>query len=217
MENALNVKVRQKNTRHSARAVRRNKCVPGVIYGKGIANTLFEISELELKHELINNKGHGILNINIDGNLHKALIKEVQRDPVTKEVLHIDLAEVNPNAQITSEVPIVYHGEEKLLKSSGYIQRERETVRVKCKPDKLPSQIDINIANLRQGDVIRLCDVELGADVVCAEDVNSIVALITNNHNSPDGPVEEMENVPEVKKNKKSTGKLTPSKEDLVK
>lgn len=208
--NVLNVKVREK----SARAVRRNKCVPGVIYGKAIKNTLFEISELDLNRELIHNREHGILNINLDGNIHKALIKEVQRDPVTNDLLHIDLAEFNHNSNITSEVPIVYHGEELLLKSSGYAQKEKETIRVKCKPDKLPNHYDVNLANLKQGNIVRLKDIELGAEVVCAEDVNMIAALVANNHNSPHGPNEEMVNVPEVKKNEKIKEKLTASKED---
>lgn len=213
--NVLNVRIRQKGSTHSARALRRNKCVPGVIYGKGINNTLFEISELELNKELTLNKEHGILNINIEGSEHKALIKEVQRNPINNDLIHIDLEEVNPNSLIVSEVPILYHGEDLLLKSSSYVQKEKETVRVKCKPNKLPSHFDINLANLKQGDIIRLKDVELGSEVVCAEDVNIIVALVANNHNSPDGPVEEMENVPEVKKNTKIETKLTPSKEDL--
>lgn len=212
--NVLNGKVRQKSSTHSARAIRRNKCVPGVIYGKDVSNTLFEISELELNKELIHNNQHGILNINIDGNVHKTLIKEVQKDSVTNELIHIDLEEFNPNSLVISEVPIFYHGEDLLLKSSAYVQKEKETVRVRCKPNKLPSHFDINLANLQQGEVIRLKDVEFGSEVVCADDVNSIVAIVTNNHNAPEGPREEFVNTPEVKKSEKLKPKLTPSKED---
>ena len=86
MEN-LQVNQREKKTRHSSRQCRRKGLVPGVIYGKGINNFLFEIGELELNHALSVTGEHGLLNINSQEGSLNTLIKEVQRDPVTRRVL----------------------------------------------------------------------------------------------------------------------------------
>lgn len=93
MEN-LQVNQSEKKTRHSSRQCRRKGLVHGVIYGKGINNFLFEIGELELNHALSVTGEHGLLNINSQEGSLNTLIKEVQRDPVTRRVLHIDLEKI---------------------------------------------------------------------------------------------------------------------------
>lgn len=111
MEN-LQVNQREKKTRHSSRQCRRKGLVPGVIYGKGINNFLFEIGELELNHALSVTGEHGLLSINSQEGSLNTLIKEVQRDPVTRRVLHIDLEKVEGNEEIETAVPINYVGDQ---------------------------------------------------------------------------------------------------------
>ena len=79
----LEINRRSIDVPNSAKKARKNGKVPGVLYGKAIKNLLFEVGELELAHEVARNGQHGVLDFCLDGEKHKGLIKEVQKDPVT--------------------------------------------------------------------------------------------------------------------------------------
>ena len=83
----LNLKKRTVNSGHSAKKLRRQGLVPGILYGGNRQNFLFEIGEMDLNREILNNGEFGLVNINIDGHDEKALIKEVQKNPVTHEII----------------------------------------------------------------------------------------------------------------------------------
>ena len=87
---------------NSAKKARRNGKVPGVLYGKKMNNLLFEVGELELCHEIAANGEHGVLEFSLDGEGHRGLIKEVQRDPVTNKIIHLDLEELKGKNKIIS-------------------------------------------------------------------------------------------------------------------
>ena len=178
MEN-LQVNQREKNTRHSSRQCRRKGLVPGVIYGKGINNFLFEIGELELNHALSVTGEHGLLSINSQEGSLNTLIKEVQRDPVTRRVLHIDLEKVEGNEEIETAVPINYVGEEYINKLDAVLQKNLDSIKVKCSPSNIPKGVNLNVGRAKPGDQFKIADVEFGNEITVVDDLNSIVASVS--------------------------------------
>lgn len=178
MEN-LKVNQREKNTRHSSRKCRRKGLVPGVIYGKGINNFLFEIGELELNHALSVTGEHGLLNINSEEGSLNTLIKEVQRDPVTRKVLHIDLEKVEGNKQIETVIPINYVGEEYINKLDAVLQKNIDSIKVKCSPSNIPKVVNLDVGRAKPGDQFKIVDVEFGSEITVIDDLNSIVASVS--------------------------------------
>ncbi|GAA0093746.1 50S ribosomal protein L25/general stress protein Ctc [Clostridium perfringens] len=178
MEN-LQVNQREKKTRHSSRQCRRKGLVPGVIYGKGINNFLFEIGELELNHALSVTGEHGLLNINSQEGSLNTLIKEVQRDPVTRRVLHIDLEKVEGNEEIETAVPINYVGEEYINKLDAVLQKNLDSIKVKCSPSNIPKGVNLNVGRAKPGDQFKIADVEFGNEITVVDDLNSIVASVS--------------------------------------
>lgn len=178
MEN-LQVNQREKKTRHSSRQCRRKGLVPGVIYGKGINNFLFEIGELELNHALSVTGEHGLLNINSQEGSLNTLIKEVQRDPVTRRVLHIDLEKVEGNEEIETTVPINYVGEEYINKLDAVLQKNIDSIKVKCSPSNIPKGVNLNVGRAKPGDQFKIADVEFGNEITVVDDLNSIVASVS--------------------------------------
>lgn len=155
MEN-LQINQREKKTRHSSRQCRRKGLVPGVLYGKGINNLLFEIGELELNHALSVTGEHGLLNINSQEGSLNTLIKEVQRDPVTRRVLHIDLEKVEGNEEIETVVPINYVGEEYINKLDAVLQKNIDSIKVKCSPSNIPKGVNLNVGRAKPEINLRL-------------------------------------------------------------
>ncbi|MCI2778038.1 50S ribosomal protein L25 [Clostridium perfringens] len=178
MEN-LQINQREKKTRHSSRQCRRKGLVPGVLYGKGINNFLFEIGELELNHALSVTGEHGLLNINSQEGSLNTLIKEVQRDPVTRRVLHIDLEKVEGNEEIETVVPINYVGEEYINKLDAVLQKNIDSIKVKCSPSNIPKGVNLNVGRAKPGDQFKIADVEFGNEITVVDDLNSIVASVS--------------------------------------
>ena len=178
MEN-LQINQREKKTRHSSRQCRRKGLVPGVLYGKGINNFLFEIGELELNHALSVTGEHGLLNINSQEGSLNTLIKEVQRDPVTRRVLHIDLEKVEGNEEIETVVPINYVGEEYINKLDAVLQKNLDSIKVKCSPSNIPKGVNLNVGRAKPGDQFKIADVEFGNEITVLDDLNSIVASVS--------------------------------------
>ena len=178
MEN-LQVNQREKKTRHSSRQCRRKGLVPGVLYGKGINNFLFEIGELELNHALSVTGEHGLLSINSQEGSLNTLIKEVQRDPVTRRVLHIDLEKVEGNEEIETVVPINYVGEEYINKLDAVLQKNLDSIKVKCSPSNIPKGVNLNVGRAKPGDQFKIADVEFGNEITVVDDLNSIVASVS--------------------------------------
>ena len=178
MEN-LQVNQREKKTRHSSRQCRRKGLVPGVIYGKGINNFLFEIGELELNHALSVTGEHGLLSINSQEGSLNTLIKEVQRDPVNRRVLHIDLEKVEGNEEIETAVPINYVGEEYINKLDAVLQKNLDSIKVKCSPSNIPKGVNLNVGRAKPGDQFKIADVEFGNEITVVDDLNSILASVS--------------------------------------
>lgn len=185
MEN-LKLNKRQKSTSNEAKKIRRTGVIPGILYGRNINNMMFEISELELNKEVVKNGEHAVLNVELEGKLHRTLVKEVQRDPVHHKIVHIDLEELPKNATIQTEIPIVYSGEDLIMKKGAAVQKEKSNVKVECKSEKIPRCVNVDLSKLEIGDVYRIMDLELSEDIAFVEDANSIIASITLNKKPSD-------------------------------
>lgn len=175
----INANIRNKAANHAAKKNRRNGLVPGILYGKNIENTLFEIGELELQREVSMNGEHGILELNIEGEKHKTLIKEVQKDPIKHKIIHIDLEDLSGNSNLITEVPLNFNGGDNIRKFGGIIQKSKDSIKIRCEADNLPKSIDVDISNLTFGDSLKVADIEASSEISIIDDLNSVVVTVT--------------------------------------
>lgn len=175
----LNIEQRTKKTHHEARKTRKAGKVPGILYGKAVQNTLFEVGALELDEYVMKEGTSSVASININGEDHKALIKEVQRDPLTRKIIHIDLEQIEAGKQVVANVPVNFVGEEKLLKSKAVLQKQKDSIKVKCDADNLPKFINCNIGEAKIGESFRLSDVEFASEISILDDLECVIATIS--------------------------------------
>ncbi|HEY5524298.1 MAG TPA: 50S ribosomal protein L25 [Clostridium sp.] len=178
--NSLDLKKRQIKLGHYVKRERRHGLVPGVLYGKKIGNLLFEVGEMELVNEISSSGEHGILSYSINGNDERAILKEVQRDPVSHKIIHIDLEKIWENEQIQSEVPIQFIGEQLLKKRGAILQKEKGVVKVSCMADAFPKSIKIDVSKGKVGSVYRYKDLEIGEEISISDNINCVIASISN-------------------------------------
>ncbi|MGL4656234.1 MAG: 50S ribosomal protein L25 [Sarcina sp.] len=178
MEN-LNIEKRVKHTHHEARKTRRCGKVPGVLYGKAIENTLIEIGAIELNQYILQEGVNSVLDVNLEGKTHKTLIKEVQRDPITRKIIHVDLEEVDSHKKVTANVPVSFTGEENLIKNGVVLQKQKDNIKVKCEADCIPKTINIDVAKAKVGDNFKIADVEFGSEISIMDSLDSVIATVS--------------------------------------
>ena len=175
----LVINKRDKNSTHSARKVRRQGKVPGVMYGALMNNFLFEVSEMDLDKEIANHGEFGVVNVSLEGKEHKALIKEVQRDPFSKKVIHIDLEDIDKDEKIETDIPIRFLNEDLISNYGGIVQKEKASIKVRCSVNNVPDHVDVSFKRDEIGTAIKVGDVEFGSEISVLDDVNSTVASIS--------------------------------------
>ncbi|MGL5416897.1 MAG: 50S ribosomal protein L25 [Clostridium sp.] len=176
---SLNAEMRKKECK-SARKCRKQGKVPGIFYGKEASNFMFEFSELELNKEVSTIGEHGVLDFNIGDEEKKALIKEIQRDPVTHKIVHIDLNEVGTSNEIQTDVAIQYVGEGNLLSNGTVLQKEKDSVKVCCKVEDLPKHIKIDVSKGVAGSVFKYSDLEVGEEISIIDSIDCVIASVSN-------------------------------------
>lgn len=175
----LTIKERNKVS-NSGRKSRSKGLVPGVVYGKGMSNLMFEVGFLELGKEISDSGEHGILNVNFNGESKSALIKEVQREPVNHNVIHLDLELLDGNAQIETDIPIQYVGEGFLTQKGAVLQKEKGLVKISCESNKLPKSIKFDVSKGVDGSVYKLADLEFGEEITVLENLDTVIAAVAN-------------------------------------
>ena len=177
--NSLNLTKRDTNIPNNAKKLRRKGIVPGILYGKELKEFVFEVGELDLCREISKNGEHGIINFDLNDKEIQAVIKGIQRDPVTHKIIHLDLEEIYKNKKIVSTVPIHYEGEGYLNKKGMVLQKEKDSIKVECTADKLPKYIKIDINDGNNGFVYRAGDLEVASELSIIDDLNTVIASVS--------------------------------------
>ncbi len=153
---------RPQGSRASRRLVREGK-VPGVVYGLDQDAVPVAVAWPELRAALTTEAGlNALITLDIDGTEDLTIVKELQRDPVRREVIHVDFLRVSRDAEIEVEVPIVLEGTADLVeREGGTVNHTLFTLAVYAKPGRIPNEIVVDISGLDLGEAIRVADLTL--------------------------------------------------------
>jgi large subunit ribosomal protein L25 len=164
----------------AARRLRRSGVVPGVLYGAGREALAVEIGVRELRHLLTEEAT--VLEVELEGDRSPAVIKEVQRDPVKGDPIHIDLMRVQLDRPIHAVVPLELVGGEEApgVKEGGILEQIIREVTVEGLPTAIPAALEVDVSKLGIGDNLTVADLIAPAGVkVLTETPDAIVATIT--------------------------------------
>ena len=161
---SFNVEVRERTGKGGAREARRNKMVPGVLYGGGEKPVAITLKLNEVIKAI--NSGHFLTSTaNLVHNGKKQLVipQAIQMHPVTDMPLHVDLYRVDEKQVISVEVPVHFHNEEKSpgLKRGGALNVVRHAVELHVRADSIPEQLDADLTGLDIGDNVKISDIKL--------------------------------------------------------
>ena len=147
----------------ASRRLRATGKVPAVLYGRGAEPAPISVEWRDLRSALTTDKGlNALLTLKIGGKSTKAIVKEMQRHPVRRDVLHIDFLAVDVDKPITTDVPLVLEGEpEKVIRDDGVVEQILNVLIVTAKPDAIPGHIAVDVSDLEIGQHITVGDLQL--------------------------------------------------------
>ena len=176
-EFSINGSVRANLGKKATKEVRKNGLVPCVMYGEkrdenGLpVATHFVVNEKEINKIYFTPHVY-LVNINIDGVEHKAIVKEVQCHPVKDNVLYVDFYEVVANRPIVVGVPIAPKGLAEGVRAGGKLMAMIRKINVKATYDLIPEKLDIDVTNLGLGKSIKVGDLSFeGLELVTPKEV----------------------------------------------
>jgi large subunit ribosomal protein L25 len=159
-QNILEAQPRTPGTKNDARRVRRDGKVPAVVYGAGKDAVPVSVDPRQVTRILHSATGHNtVFDLAVDGDRTKAMIVDWQYEPIKGSLLHIDVKRIAMDQKLRVNVPIELVGEPAGVKQQGGILEQllRE-VEIECLPGDIPNQVDLNVADLVFGMVLRVAD-----------------------------------------------------------
>jgi len=176
----LAVKARGGSGKTSSRALRREGRFPAVIYGPRMApeNVSLEMREFDRKAGA-GSHAHLFKLTSSDGAIVEklVLVKEVQRHPVSRHLLHADLYEVDIKEKIRVDIALNFVGKAAGVDLGGILQPIRRTIEVLCLPLQIPDEIEIDVSALGIHDAIHISDIKAPNGVEIPYDADE--ALVT--------------------------------------
>jgi large subunit ribosomal protein L25 len=164
-----------------SRVLRRDGKIPAILYGPNTEPLKLTIDQLELepifKSGAVSQK---LLKLKIDGvaGTSNVMIKEMQKHPVSHNLLHLDLYQVTMDQKIKVMVPVVTTGKCVGVEMGGMLQIIRRELEVLSLPDRIPENITVDVTDLDIGDSLHVEDLTLEDDVEIPADVNFTILTV---------------------------------------
>ena len=172
----LNGQKREAAGKKAARLLRKEGLIPCNLYGEKKENgkvvaEAFAIPMAELR-KVIYTPHIYVIDLNIDGEVHKAVIKEIQFHPVSDAVLHVDFYEVNDEKPITIGIPVKLNGLAQGVRDGGKLNLSIRKINVTAPFQQIPEVLDIDVTNLELGKSIKVRDLSFeGLELATSGDV----------------------------------------------
>ncbi|WP_350343733.1 50S ribosomal protein L25 [Proteinivorax tanatarense] len=166
--------------------------IPGILYGKDIDSKPIAIRFKDF-NSLINTGlgANSVINFNLGGEDYSVMVREMQRDQIKGDIIHIDLQKVSMTDEMVAAVPIWIIGEEEANKN-GIVQTQIKEVEVKGLPNDLPDHVQVDVSKLELGDALYVKDVNLPENLeVLTDKEELVVSIVSVQEESEETEIEE--------------------------
>ncbi|NLY56874.1 MAG: 50S ribosomal protein L25 [Firmicutes bacterium] len=182
---ALTAQVRALSGKGAARKLRAQGLVPAVLYGNTEKELNLAVPERALNRLL----GASLIDLQVEGESQPrpVIIKEIQKDPVSNQLLHVDFMQVRLDQPITTVVPLTLVNEDRRESDGGIVEQILREIEVTCLPTQIPEFIAVDVSGLKINDTLRVADVVAPPGVEVTTDPEEVVVTVA----APAEPVAE--------------------------
>ncbi len=179
MQLVLNVEPRTQ-TGSRAKKVRQAEMVPGVVYGQGKPATNLQFKEFDLVKLLRSGGVSQLIELQgLGGGSVFALLREVQRHPTRRSILHVDFYQVQMDVAVRTDIPVHFMGESEAIKGGAVLIHHLDKIHVECLPRDIPEHFSIDLSKLAGiDDVIRVSDLVAAPGVAIHHEADEVVVSL---------------------------------------
>ncbi len=180
--------------------LRRAGKLPGVIYGRHLEAFPIQMNAHEVGIKLGKLTGSSVINIDVDGVVHKAIIRDLQRDVIYSRPLHVDFLAISMTEKLKAVIDLHLVGEAPILDLGEYLLNQVvERIEVEAFPSDLPERIEVDVTTLATPeDLITVGDLNLGDKVTVLTPAEEVVVSIGRPALEVEPEVEATELEPEI-------------------
>ena len=186
---SLTGETRNETGKGVSRKLRAAGRVPAVVYGHAREPQSLSLVTRELEKLLSSiSTGSTVVELSVGSATTKTLIREVQRHPFKKQILHVDFQELVAGEKVTVEIPLVFVGVPVGVRLSGaLLEQILHSIEVLVDPSSIPNHIDVDVTNLAMGHSLHVRELTLPAGLEVLSDENTTVCAVA----APRAAVEE--------------------------
>ena len=174
----VEAKERKTINKRSRNNLRNEGRVPGVLYGSRLEPIPIDVTRAAIYPLVFTAKTH-LLSLKLDGHEeYDCIIKDVQFDPVSDEIIHFDLIGLTRDEKIQLEVPIQLLGSAVGVKEGGLLQESMHKLNVECLPNNIPQSLEIDVTELNVGDSIHVADLSFEHITIINPEDTIVVSVV---------------------------------------
>ena len=202
--------IRKELGKNACRKLRREGKLPGILYGNNMENIPIIVDKKDIQRILKSEIGENtIFKITLDSQTYDVIIKDLQRDPVYYEPLHVDLYRVAMDKPIEVTIAIALKGEAVGVKSEGgfldFVTRE---IDIRCLPKNIPEYIEVDISNLHVNQALKVEDIKVPEGIEILENPEVVIVHVF--------PPEEEEKVEEEEEKEETLFAEEPEQPEII-
>ena len=172
----VKAEARNKFGKGAARRLRREWKVPGVIYGPNTDPIHFAVPLLEIETLIRYNGVNAVLELEIDGEQHLTMVKQIEQNVLTLDIDHIDLLSIRRGEKVEVEVPVMLEGEP----APGMMSvQDADVLLVEADVLNIPEEITVSIEGLENGTVVTAADLTMPEDTTLVADGETVIVSIS--------------------------------------
>jgi large subunit ribosomal protein L25 len=180
----LNASLKEDSGKRSCNILRKKGMVPGIVYKGGKEGIMVIVDYKEFQKALQSGAAeHAIVTLNVEGGKGKiektVLVHDVQTDPVSDKVIHVDFHEISLTESIRVKVHVAVKGQHASVKEGGVLNQVLWEIEVECMAKDIPAHIDVNVDGMKIGDTVHITDIKPPAGVKLLGDPEQVVVTVT--------------------------------------
>jgi large subunit ribosomal protein L25 len=178
----LTVEPRQTSGKGEAGRLRRRGQVPGIFYSPGKQATSLSINAREFQIKFAGLEGSHLIQLTSplpEFQDRVAILKEIQRHPLTNDLVHVDLYEVDVNKPIQVTVALHFVGKAEGIVAGGNLQPLMREITVECLPREIPEFVEVDVSHLKIHESVHVADIALPPGVRAVFDANESIVTIS--------------------------------------
>ncbi|MFL5508201.1 MAG: 50S ribosomal protein L25/general stress protein Ctc [Gemmatimonadaceae bacterium] len=177
---SFNAIAREKGGKGAARQLRLRGQVPAVIYGHGREPLSLSLNARDLDKMLGHIQAEStVIDITVDGQTAKTLIREIQRHPIKRQILHVDFQALVAGEKVVVSIPIVLVGTAEGVKlEGGVLDQTLRELEIEVDPSNIPDHVELDVSAMVIGDSLHVSDIKVPEGVEIQDDPETSVAVL---------------------------------------